>query len=315
MKTIHSFLALIALASACAFAASAEEKPQLTNALGMTFVVLPPGEFTMGSSVAYAAAMAEKVTYDWYRNSPRSEAPPRQVKLTRGFALCRHETRLADFRAFVAATGYRTDAERDSQGADGKTPDGKWADKQPQFNWREMGYPRADAEPVVNVSWNDATAFCAWLTKTEGVKHRLPTEAEWEYACRAGTTGPFFWGDDEAQRNDYVWSGGNSGGTLHAVMTRKPNAWGLHDMNGSVYEFCTDWWAMTPPAGPLTDPTGPAAPGVGDETKGQQWVVLRSGSFGTAPVHCRTAFRGGATKDHRNRRDGFRVLRELPIAQ
>lgn len=94
-----------------------------------------------------------------------------------------------------------------------------------------------------------------------------------------------------------------------------PQAQRLHDMNGSVYEFCADWWAMTPPAGPLTDPTGPTAPGVGDEIKGQQWVVLRSGSFGTAPVHCRTAFRGGATKDHRNRRDGFRLLRELPSAQ
>ena len=280
----------------------------------MTFVVLPPGEFTTGSPTAYADAMAKKVTYGWYRNSPRSEAPPRLVKLTRGFALCRHETRFADFRAFVAATGYRTDAERDGRGADGKTLDGKWA-AQPQFNWREMGAPHAADDPVVNVSWNDATAFCAWLTKTEGVKHRLPTEAEWEYACRAGTTGPFFWGDDEAQRGDYVWSGGNSGGTLHPVMTRKPNDWGLHDMNGSVYEYCADWFAMTPPAGPLTNPTGPATPGVTVETEGQEWIVLRSGSFGTAPVHCRTAFRGGATKDHRNRRDGFRILRELPIAQ
>jgi formylglycine-generating enzyme required for sulfatase activity len=294
---------------------AAAERPLLTNSLGMTFVVLPAGEFTMGSPTNYAAAMAEKVAYDWYRNSPRSEAPPRQVKLTRGFALCRHETRLADFRAFVAATGYRTDAERDGQGADGKTPDGKWADAQPQFNWKQMGYTRADTEPVVNVSWNDAVAFCAWLTKTEGVTHRLPTEAEWEYACRAGTTGPFFWGEDEAQRNDYAWSGGNSGGALHPVMTRKPNAWGLHDMNGSVYEYCADWFTMTPPAGPLTNPTGPAAPGVSVETEGRAWVVLRSGSWGTAPLHCRSAFRGGATKDHRNRRDGFRVLRELPIGQ
>ncbi|MBX9628001.1 MAG: formylglycine-generating enzyme family protein [Gemmataceae bacterium] len=293
-------------AAACLLlaAGSAADPPkQEKNSLGMAFVVLPPGEFVMGSSPEYAAAMAKKVTGEWYRDSPPSETPPRKVTLTRGLAVCVHETRLKDFRAFVADTGYRTDAERDGKGADGKR-DGKWVDAGREFNWKEMGTERGDDEPVVNVSWNDAVAFCKWLSKKEGARYRLPTEAEWEYACRAGTTGPYPWGDDEAKRDEFVWSGATAGGRPHPVMTRKPNAWGLYDLLGNAYEYCSDGWTMTFDDRPRTDPAGPAKPDA------DGLIVVRGGSWGTAPVHCRSAFRGSAPKDHRNRRDGFRVVRD-----
>ncbi len=284
--------------------------PRLTNSLGMIFVSLPAGEFVMGTPEAEAEAMAawmrENKINDWYPNSPPSETPQRRVALTRSFAMCAHETRLADFRAFVAETGYKTDAEKDGKGGDGKSLDGRWVDAKPQFNWGEMGYARSEDEPVVNVSWNDAVAFCEWLSKKESMNYRLPTEAEWEYACRAGTKTAFFWGNDEAKRNDYVWSGANSGSRPHSVMTRQPNGWGLYDMNGNVYEYTSNWWSTNVVTGTLlSDPAGPAHPGA------ERWVVLRSGSWGTNPKHCRSAFRGGATRDHRNRRDGFRVVREF----
>lgn len=288
--------------------AGAAEFPRQTNSLGMIFTILPAGSFKMGSTPEFAEAMAMKVTYEWYRDSPRSESPQRQVTITRSFALSIHETRLRDFAAFIVATGYRTDAERDGKGADGKLAEGKWADSKPSFNWREMGFARRDEEPVVNVSWNDARAFCAWLSRKEGATYRLPAEAEWEYACRAGTTGPFHWGEEESARGDFVWSGGNAGGMAHPVMTRKPNPWGLFDMNGNAYEYCSDTWSMEVPSGPLTDPTGPRAADI------EGLIVVRGGSWGTAPIHCRSAFRGSAPKDHRNRRDGFRVALEVGAA-
>ena len=165
---------------------------------------------------------------------------------------------------------------------------------------RHRGCRRRDDRPVVNVSWNDAAAFCDWLSRKEGRPYRLPTEAEWEYACRAGTTSPFPWGEDESRRDDYVWSGANSGGDAHPVGTKKPNPWGLHDMCGNVYEYCLDWFAAGPyDASVVEDPQGPRT---GTEK------VVRSASWGTRAMHCRSSFRGGAGLTHRNRRDGFRVV-------
>jgi formylglycine-generating enzyme required for sulfatase activity len=275
----------------------------------MIFVTVPAGEFLMGSPQDYAAAMAKKVTYTWYRDSAPSEAPPRRVKISRAFELGRTEVTLAQFRKFVDATGYKTDAERDGKGASGQR-DGKWVEQSPGFSWREMGYARAEDEPVVNVSWNDAVAFCAWLTRAEGMTYRLPTEAEWEYACRAGTTTPAFWGDGDQRRKEFAWSGDNSSGHPHPVARLAPNPWGLHDMLGNVYEYCADGWSTNvdaalgkPGATAFVDPLVPSS-GVASE------IVVRSTSWGTNPLHCRSAFRGSAGKTHRNLRDGFRVVRE-----
>jgi formylglycine-generating enzyme required for sulfatase activity len=272
----------------------------------MKLVLIPSGEFLMGSSQEEADRIAEvmkqrKIT-SWYPNSPLSEAPPRRTRITKPYYLSAYETTLGNFRAFVVESGYVTDAERDGKGADGKV-NGKWTTK-PEFNWKNMGTERGDDQPVVNVTWRDAAAFCTWLSTKEGRRYRLPTEAEWEHACRAGASTRFYWGDDESKRNDYVWSGANSGGGPHPVGQLKPNAWGLYDMLGNAYEYCQDWFVVKPydPAQSV-DPQGPEE---GTER------VLRSGSWGTDPMHPRCAFRGGGGPTHRNMRDGFRVACDAP---
>ena len=294
--------ALLALLLAgCSSGPASVEDPVLRNSIGMTLYPIGAGEFLMGSSReeadAMAARMREKKITSWYPNSPASEAPPRRTRITRDFLMAIHETTLGQFRAFVEASGYKTEAERDGKGADGKR-NGKWTTA-PEFNWRDMGYERTDDFPVVNVTWADAVAFCAWLSKKEGRRYRLPTEAEWEYACRAGTTGRAYWGDDDAKRNEHAWTGSNSGGGPHPVGKLKPNAWGLYDMIGNAYEYCSDFFVAKPydPAQSV-DPKGPA--------EGKEYVV-RSTSWGTDPMHARSAFRGGGSPGHRNMRDGFRV--------
>jgi formylglycine-generating enzyme required for sulfatase activity len=268
----------------------------------MRLVRIPAGDFLMGSSpeeaARQAALMKRKGITSWYTDSPVSEAPARRTRLTKPFYASVYETRLAEFARFVEETGYRTDAERDGKGADGKR-DGKWTTA-PGFTWRDMGFERSGEFPVVNVSWNDAAAFCEWLSRKEGRRYRLPTEAEWEYACRAGSPGRYSWGDDDARRDEFAWTGANSGGFAHPVGKLKPNAWGLHDMLGNVYEYALDRFVAKPydPA-ETEDPRGPASGTL---------RVVRSGSWGTDPLHPRCAFRGGAAPDHRNRRDGFRVV-------
>ena len=279
-----------------------------TNSLGMQFRLLPAGEFTMGTPQAEAQGQIDKVTADWYRQSAPSESPPRRVRISQSFYCGTHEVTLGQYRAFVEATGYRTDAERDGRGGGGRRGD-QWVEQAPEFNWHAMGYARDEHEPVLNVSWNDAMAFCAWLSRQEGAHYRLPSEAEWEYACRAGNTNTYFWGSAAERLPEFAWSGENSGGRPHQVGQLRPNAWGLYDMLGNAYEYCADGWSTNIPvalgqarATQFTDPLVAAA---GDE------IVVRSTSWGTNPVHCRNAFRGSTRKEHRTQRDGFRLVREV----
>ncbi|MCY2953677.1 MAG: formylglycine-generating enzyme family protein [Planctomycetota bacterium] len=142
---------------------------------------------------------------------------------------------------------------------------------------------KGDDLPVENVSWNDAVKFCATLSQKEGAgKHyRLPTEAEWEYACRAGTKTRFGFGNNDGDLDDYAWYRSNSGSKTHPVGGKKANAWGLYDMHGNVWEWCADWYGDYP-GGDATDPSGPAT---GTSR------VLRGGSWYCFPVYCRAAFR------------------------
>ena len=243
----------------------------IINSIGMKLKRIPTGEFTMGSKLT-----AEEV----HRRFPgggvsyyEDEHPWHRVRITKPFYLGVHEVTVGDFRRFVAAMGYRTTAE--SEGKAWGYDQGEWTEVT-ALTWKHPGFPQTDEHPVTCVSWTDAEAFCRWLSQQEGCTYRLPTEAEWEYACRAGTDTVFFWGDEASKGEGYLnaadLTGPPGGGswsskfefrdghaTTASVGSFKANAWGLYDMHGNVWEWCQDWAAgdyyINSPA---DDPTGPA---------------------------------------------------------
>jgi len=156
--------------------------------------------------------------------------------------------------------------------------------------------------PVESVSWEEAKAFCRKLSENENAEYRLPTEAEWEYACRAGTRTVFHWGD--SFDTGYFWCGYNSAHKPHQVGKAKPNPWGLYDMSGNVWEWCEDWYAENAySSSEANDPTGPAT--------GTRRVV-RGGSWWGTPEDCRSANRLSYAPDGRRDTIGFRVCRISP---
>ena len=179
--------------------------------------------------------------------------------------------------------------------------------------WKGATYTRQGKEyPATMLSWNDAQAFCRKLGVTEGASYRLPTEAEWEYACRSGTTTRYSFGDDEAALSDYAWWGGIVGNGnaksekfFHEVALKKPNAWGLYDLHGNVWEWCqdryaTDYYAHFA-ADAAVDPRGPSS------SSGER-RVLRGGAWNDYPGYLRCADRLTSAPDYRNQFIGFRVV-------
>ncbi len=157
-----------------------------------------------------------------------------------------------------------------------------------------------DTLPIETVSWNEAVEFCKKLSKKTGKVYRLPTEAEWEYACRAGSTGKYCFGDDESKLKDYAWFGEDwQKGSTHPVGEKLPNDWGLHDMHGNVWEWCEDWYGSYSPES-TTDPSGPST---GSNR------VIRGGGWVNNAVNCRSAFRLYDTPVHRGGNLGFRLVR------
>jgi formylglycine-generating enzyme required for sulfatase activity len=157
--------------------------------------------------------------------------------------------------------------------------------------------------PVEQVSWEDAQEFIRKLNAKEGgTKYRLPTEAEWEYAARAGSTTAYSFGDDVTQLGEYAWYDQNAGNTTHPVGQRKPNAWGLYDMHGNVWEWVQDWYGAYA-AATVTDPQGPAS---GSDH------VFRGGGWSISAGPCRAAYRYGAPYGHRLAYLGLRLLRMAP---
>src|SRR5262249_10561827 len=145
------------------------------------------------------------------------------------------EVTVREFRRFVEAAQYRTRPERDGRGGAVYDRQHKKTVMSPEMNWRNPGFARvqADDEPVVQICREDAVAFCDWLTERENVLYRLPTEAEWECACRAGSDAPWFFGNEKEALGDYAWFKGNAGATAHPVGRKHPNALGLYDMYGN----------------------------------------------------------------------------------
>ncbi len=232
----------------------------ITNTIGMKFELIPAGEFLMGS------------THD-DKDASDDEKPQHRVRITRPFYLGATEVTRGQFRRFVNDTGFRTEAETNGEGGFGLNEAGEWV-LDPKYTWQNPGFEQTDEHPVVNVSWNDAVAFAAWLSRKEGTTYRLPTEAEWEYACRAGTTTKYSSGDDpeslatvgniadgtaKEKNPNWTWAIAAHDGFVYTAPVGRyhPNAWKLFDMHGNVFEWCSDGYAADYyRRSPVNDPPG-----------------------------------------------------------
>lgn len=276
----------------------------LGHNVSLKLVLIPAGKFLMGSP--------EKE-----RLRARDQFRQREVTITKDFYLGCCEVTRRQFAAFVRDAGYRTQAEKEGWAFawDGK----KW-DKIKGASWKNVGFDQRDDHPVICVSWNDAVAFCNWLSSKTGKAVRLPTEAEWEYCCRAGTETAYCWGDDPDQGKGwcnaadktgkrefrswrtFAWEDGY---VLTApVGTFRANGFGLHDMHGNVSEWCSDWYDKSYANAKNVDPKGPDSGTL---------RVLRGGSWLSSPGRCRCAFRSGSTPlgSYCDFIVGFRVVVEI----
>jgi formylglycine-generating enzyme required for sulfatase activity len=249
---------------------------RVKNVSGIDLVPVPNGSFYMGSP-------------EDDKDARDDEKPQHKVTIINRFYMGKYKVTRGQFQRFVDATGHKTEAEKDND----------------TLTWRTPGFEQTDEHPVVYVSWYDADAFCRWLAEKTGSKARLPYEAEWEYGCRAvkeakRPTTKFCFGDDEAKLTDYAWFGKKSGGSTHPCGQKAPNAFGLYDMHGLVWELCADGKRAYQDRDEI-EPRGPTSAGTPR--------VFRGGSYYDVAKFCRSAFRFGVCEPSTRRdRIGFRVL-------
>ncbi|GAB3550222.1 formylglycine-generating enzyme family protein [Noviherbaspirillum agri] len=301
-----------------------------TNSLGMEFVLIPAGEFLMGSDESVEALAKGFPHYDVKRFLELTdEQPVHRVRITRPFFMGKHEVTVGQFRRFLAASGYRPESEADGTGGYGYNPSydpaksvkgDAFEGRDRKYSWQNPGFPQDDAHPVVNVTWNDAVAMAKWLSATEGRTYRLPTEAEWEYAARAGTRSRYHSGNDpqsllaaanvfdaDAMQHWPKWrtfalTGSDGFAFTAPVGSFAPNAFGLFDMHGNVWEWTADWHDDRYYANsPVDDPQGPASGTV---------RVRRGGSWHTWPLYARSSYRNWNAPQTRYTLVGIRLVRE-----
>lgn len=291
-----------------------------TNSLGMKLRLIPAGEFEMGTADDDVEALAVDDAWffaDFISDRHEAETPRHNVTISKPFEMSEHEVTVRQFRLFIEVTDYKTTAEQEGEGYGWRN--GEWQ-KSSAFNWRNPGFEQADDHPVCNVSWDDTTEFCRWLSEKEGVTYRLPTEAEWEYACRAGTTTLFWTGDEidsirrvanvadatlRKQQPNVTWAVDweDEFAATAAVGSFRPNAFGLQDIHGNASEWCQDVydeeWYETSPA---TDPV----------RRGSGRHVFRGGGFDNWAGFVRSADRYSSHSETLfTEWAGFRVVREL----
>ena len=246
----------------------------ITNTIGMKLVRIEPGTFVMGSGQSPPKTLSEWSKRDY------DEAPAHKVTISRAFYMGVTEVTNAQYEQFA--------------------PDHK------KFRGKD-GVSKADDEPVTFVTWQRACEFCEWLSKKEGKFYRLPTEAEWEYACRAGTTTPFNTGATltAEQANIGLTKTGKLQQATVPVCSYRPNAWGLYDMHGNAMEWCHDWYGPYDGA-EQTDPIG-RADGYVKVARG--WSFHRPERARDPMKYWRSANRSGFLPEDANRYTGFRVVR------
>lgn len=272
-------------------------------------VIVEAGGFSMGSSAF------EEGHVDF-------ESPQHRVIFRRGFAIGRSEVTVEQFRSFIERSGYRTDAEKYGYSQVYDHHSGRIT-KRNRMTWRNdyQGRTANDDDPVVHVSWNDARAYAHWLAMGTGKPYRLPTEAEFEYALRAGSATRFWWGDgspssvvenltgekdrssSRRQWETYFDGYGDRHWGPAPVASFEPNPWGLFDIGGNVAEWVMDCWHDSYIRAPVD---------------GKAWVnpgcdrrVIRGGYWASSPDRSRSAFRESAPPANRDARTGFRIARDL----
>lgn len=281
---------------------------------GMEFVWIPGGCYQMGQTAAERRWLINDGGQKKYDKFYSDEL--RHKVCVDGFWMGRYEVTRGEFRKFVNATGYRTDAERKGD-VNIKGPSTNWRwEKRSGYNWSNAGVPQTDRHPASIISWNDAQAFLRWLQRSSIGTFRLPTEAEWEYAARAGTTSKWYWGDDKTQACKYAsvsdrgsgWPADRSfpcsdhyKGTAPVGMFR-PNAWGLYDMMGNVWEWCEDIFTATAYSRHSRNNPVNGTGGTSRVRRGGSWLSWQRG--------CRSAERSWNAPDHRRNSIGFRVVKK-----
>ena len=319
-KFRHGFLSGFVALSVMSVAAQAHAQSDLavyvSKSTGMTFQLIPSGEFRMGSTDADIEAVL-KLDASLTKETFADEQPQHRVRITKPFYLGVHEVTKGQFAAFVKAQNYQTDAEKDGKGGYGF--DGTTFVQKPEYTWKNAGFPQTNDHPVVNVSWNDAVAFCEWLSAKEGKTYQLPSEAQWEYACRAGTTSLWWHGadaeglakignvaDGTAKEKFSSWNTitAKDGFVFTAPVGRfRANAFGLYDVHGNVWEWCLDGYDAKEYAARSGVTSDLLNASTGDRR------VLRGGSWFNKARSTRSAFRDRYAPDVRNYITGFRVSR------
>ena len=289
-------------------------------------VLIPPGEFLMGSSQSPEEIVQLFAKFEPKLEWIQAEVPQHRVTITQPLLMGKSAITVGAFRDFETATGYVTEPEKDGEGGWGYDPDAegnKYGGRQARFTWRNTGYDQSDDHPVVNVTWNDASAYLQFLNQ-QGLPSdqsskvfRLAREAEWEFGCRAGTGAFYYNGNDpEAFHRigncvDGTWNEkwpdkkaieGTSGFLFSAPTCQfLPNAFGLHDMLGNVWEWCGDCYA----AYDGSDSKDPMGASSGSSR------ILRGGSWRNYASVCRSASRYFSVPSYRYDGVGFRVVCEL----
>ena len=251
--------------------ADGERAPELVS--------IPGGVFTIGN----------------VEGNRRSNEQPAHAVMLGAFAMGRYPVTVAEYMRFVDSVG-RHYPEWCQPGGERHLETGSDA------FYRRIGVSLADgAHPVVGVSWNDAAAYCEWLSEQTGKPYQLPTEAQWEYACRAGSSASYCFGGNASKLDDYAWHSWNAGANLHPVGRKRPNVWGLYDMHGLVWEWVADWYGPYSADAQL-NPRGP---------KSGSLRVLRGGSWDLGAGYCRSSIRYHFDPGHRGHVVGFRLARQV----